>query len=78
MTMLGEIDLSAHEKVKLRALPSGEARDQFATQCWRENRAAYVRWHRDFVAQGIQNTKLSVREKFCALMQHHNRRVGVL
>lgn len=78
MTMLGEIDLSARQKLKLREIPPGEARSQFANECWRENRASYVRWHRDFVAQGLQHTKANVREKYSALMRHHNSRTRSL
>ena len=74
----GEIDLTDRQRRDARAIQDPEARDQFQNQCWNENHLSFIRWHRDFLTQGLKGSDPKVVQKYNALSQHHNWRVSQL
>ena len=74
----GEIDLTDRQRRDAKAIQEPEARDQFQNQCWIENHLSFIRWHRDFVTQGLKERDPKVVTKYSALGQHHNWRVSQL
>ena len=73
-----EIDLTNQQRRDAKEIHDPEARDTFQNQRWTENHLSFIRWHRDFVGQGLQGSDPKVVKKYYALCQHHNWRVSQL
>lgn len=75
MVALGEMDLSTRQIHQARDIPPGEARDAFMSLSAWNNKLEFVRWHRDFIAKGLETSDKRTLEKYEALRAHHNYRV---
>lgn len=76
LMLLDEIDLDKAQRAKALHLDHGDARDKYMSECAWENKLAYARQHRQLILDGLTSTSQSVRMKYEALRQHHNRRVS--
>lgn len=76
MVALEEVDLTNKQIMEAKGIPSGDARDEFMSKSAWNNKLEFVRWHRDFIADGLRSTDKRIIEKYDALRAHHNARVS--